>query len=346
MRRRAPSRGLIFGAIVLTMVIGAVAYVAWAALSTSDEPEAAGPAIDVTQRKRVSAIRSQPYVVFQNGRGEAGGAAKGHVGLAALDRPRHGRVSTGAVCDRLYFAVNRGLCMHTVTLRRIADLVVGQPGYKIQITGPDFEPRHELELRGIPSRARISPDGRYGATTVFISGHSYLDDGYSTQTVLIDMARGKILADLEKDFTVTRDGRRIKEIDFNFWGVTFARRPGHFYATLGTGGKTYLIEGDLRTRRVRVLHEGVECPSISPDNTRLAYKKRIGDGWRLNVLDLATMRSTPLAEERSVDDQVEWLDDGHILYGLSHDTWVVRADGTGKPRRFMPDALSPAVVRS
>jgi hypothetical protein len=64
------------------------------------------------------------------------------------------------------------------------------------------------------------------------------------------------------------------------------------------------------------------------------------------VLDLATGRETPLAETRSVDDQVEWLDDNRILYGLIKDVWVVRADGRGKPRIYVRDALSPAVVRS
>lgn len=32
------------------------------------------------------------------------------------------------------------------------------------------------------------------------------------------------------------------------------------------------------------------------------------------VLDLATMQETPLAEKQSVDDEVEWLDNEHILY--------------------------------
>jgi hypothetical protein len=64
------------------------------------------------------------------------------------------------------------------------------------------------------------------------------------------------------------------------------------------------------------------------------------------VLDLATGRKTPLAETRSVDDQVEWLDGGRILYGLNGDLWAVRADGSGQPRVYVHDALSPAVVRA
>jgi hypothetical protein len=61
-----------------------------------------------------------------------------------------------------------------------------------------------------------------------------------------------------------------------------------------------------------------------------------------------------LAETRSVDDQVEWLDDATIVYGLprtgtsgaaTSDLWAVPADGTGAPRTLVKDAWSPAVVR-
>jgi Tol biopolymer transport system component len=191
----------------------------------------------------------------------------------------------------------------------------------------------------------VSPDGRYGAATTFVTGHSYLDDGFSTITALIDMDSGKVVAELE-GFDVTRDGRKFKAIDFNFWGVTFTRDGRRFYATLSSAGKMYLVEGDVRTRRARVIHQGVECPSLSPDETRIAYKKRQGREWRLHVLDLATGRETALAETRSVDDQVEWLDNARILYGLQGDVWAVRADGRGRPRIYIRDALSPAVVRA
>ena len=117
---------------------------------------------------------------------------------------------------------------------------------------------------------------------------------------------------------------------------------------MATGGKTYLIEGSIAARTARVLHENVECPSLSPDGTRLAYKSRTGSKsrpWRLTVLDLDTMRETPLAEERSVDDQAEWLDDDNVLYGIDGDTYVVPADGSGAPRSFIADADSAVAVR-
>ena len=326
---RRSSRRIIFAAVVVLSAGTAGAYVGSAALRGADTGDGVSGA---------SALRAGPHVVFQDLRGQPGGGQYAHVALAALDQPSRERVTTRLTCERVHFAASRGLCL-------VSRQGLLQAGYKVIVTGRDFRRRRELRLPGIPSRARISPDGRYGATTGFVTGHSYAQDSFSTQTVIVDMARGRVLADLEKDFTVFRDGRRIKEIDFNFWGVTFARRAGRFYATLKTGDTTYLLEGDLRLRRARVLHENVECPSISPDNTRLAYKRWMGDRWRLHVLDLATLRETPLAEERPVDDQVEWLDDDNVLYGLSPDTWTVPADGRGTPRKFLEKGLSPAVVR-
>jgi Tol biopolymer transport system component len=215
-----------------------------------------------------------------------------------------------------------------------------------KITGPDFKVKRRLSLTGLPSRARVSPDGRYGATTSFVTGHSYAQDTFSVQTLIIDMGRGKVLADLEKDFTVLRDGKPIKEVDFNFWGVTFTRDSDRFYATLRTGGKTYLLEGSVRARRARVLRQNAECPSISPDNTRLAYKKRVSGQWRFHVLDLKTGVEIALAETNGVDDQVEWLDNDNVLYAFAPPAaiWVLPADGSGSPRKFLSQALSPAVV--
>jgi len=220
------------------------------------------------------------------------------------------------------------------------------PKFKAMIFGPDFRVRREISLAGIITRARVSPDGRYGAATGFVMGHSYAEDDFSTQTSLIDMATGRVIADLEA-FQVTLEGRRVRPRDRNFWGVTFARDGNRFYATMRTGGRTYLVEGDVGRRELRALRENVECPSLSPDETRVAYKKRMGSGggWRLYVLDLRTMQETALAEGRPIDDQAEWLDDGRVLYGLDGHVWSVPADGSGRPRILLSDALSPAVQR-
>jgi hypothetical protein len=278
-----------------------------------------------------------PAIVFQH---VARGDDYAHVALAAAGSARERRTITPLVCERVHFAANRGLCLVTV---QGAD----DPGYKALVIDPALEVRRELSLPGVLSRARVSPDGRYGATTGFVVGHEYAHKQFSTDTELIDMAKGTRIANLEQ-FDVSRDGHAIRAVDRNFWGVTFERNSDRFYATMRTDGRSWLIEGSVSKRRARVLHPNVECPSLSPDGTRLAYKKRVDDSqapWRLHVLDLRTMRETTLAETRSVDDQAEWLDDDTVLYGHEGAVWSVAADGSGAPRKLLADALSPAVLR-
>ena len=241
----------------------------------------------------------------------------------------------------MYAAAGRGLCL-------IGEQGLTGAAYKALIFNSAFAVQDELRVQGLLSRARVSPDGRYGATTGFVTGHSYAEsDAFSTLTTIIDMQRGKVVGDLE-DFAAIRDGRRIRSADRNFWGVTFARDADTFYATMRTGGSTWLVRGSVGQRRLEALHENVECPSLSPDGTRVAYKKRVEKGsviWQLYVLDLQTMQETKLAESGLVDDQAEWLDDDTVLYGrFDGSVWRQPADGSGTPSRFLDHALSPAVV--
>ena len=277
---------------------------------------------------------------------ESQGDAFRRIALAPLDGIDDKRVLTDLQCQRAYFAAGRGLCLGKT-----------QMGGAF-IFDDSFKPGATLPITGVPSRARVSSDGKYGAMTVFVTGHSYSDGSFSTLTALVDMAGGKLLGDLEQ-FEVQRDGVKFSAPDFNFWGVTFGQDSNRFYATLGTGGHYYLVEGDVAARTLRVLRDGVECPSLSPDGTRIAFKKREGAGgtgpiqWRLYVLDLSTMTETPLAETRSVDDQVEWWDNQNLVYFLPDegppstirpDLWVLPVDGSGPAHRVGTAAFSPAVL--
>ena len=96
-----------------------------------------------------------------------------------------------------------------------------------------------------------------------------------------------------------------------------------------------------------MIHENVECPSLSPDGTRIGFKKLVGSPalWRFHVLDLRTGRETALAEVHPVDDQLEWLDNKTLLYGSNEGVWAVPADGSGAPRQYLAEADSPSVVR-
>jgi hypothetical protein len=169
-----------------------------------------------------------------------------------------------------------------------------------------------------------------------------------------DTASGKVLADLEQ-FKVSRDGRFIKSEDFNFWGVTFTPDSNWFYATLSTAGQHYLVRGNVHAKTAEVIHDNVECPSVSPSGSDISYKKRSVINkhvtWQLHVLDLASKQEAALGERRSIDDQLEWLDDRTVLYSVpakeaaSTDVWSVAVDSRREPRLFLSNAYSPAVSR-
>jgi hypothetical protein len=241
-------------------------------------------------------------------------------------------------CMRISWTAGHGLCL---------SLAPSGVEYRVAELDSGFKPHRSAPLTGIPSRTRISPDGRYGAYTVFVTGDSYTAPGqFSTRTSILDMATGKPIADLER-FTVVKDGQTIHASDFNFWGATFAADSDRFYATLATGGHHYLVQGSVSKRRMTVLRDGVECPSLSPDGTRIGFKRTLaGKGhWRFSVLDLATLKDHPLSETRSVDDQLEWLDDAHLSYGDGKDVWMVDADGGGTPKLLLRGASSAVAIR-
>ena len=253
-------------------------------------------------------------------------------------------------CEVVYVSGGHGICLS-------ADRGVFTTYAASLFDARTFAVSATMPLKGIPSRARVSIDGSVAAFTVFVSGHGYTTLDFSTQTLLLNTSTAAVIADLES-FTVRRDGKVIESPDFNFWGVTFTPDAKKFYATLSTSQKHFLVRGDIAARSAEVIHENVECPSLSPDATRVAYKKRLMVGnrilWQLQVLDLATGRETALSERRSIDDQLEWLDDAHVLYSVpaaedgsspSTDVWVAPADARSAPRMYQRNAYSPASAR-
>jgi hypothetical protein len=291
------------------------------------------------------ALLNAPHILFRD---TARGDGYGRVAIVPLANTSARPALTGMTCDRVYVAGGRGVCLFAN--RGVITTYKG-----VIFDAKTFRPQREFSLPGNPSRARVSADGRFVAYTVFVVGDGYGSPGFSTRTFIRDAASGRQLAQLEH-FTTYRDGHVIHAADFNFWGVTFARDDNTFYATLGTAGRTFLVRGDLARRRMTVVADSVECPSLSPDGTRIAFKQREGGGigpvrWRPAVLDLATLRRHPLADTRNIDDQIEWYDNDHVSYGLPEsqsspvtDLWKVPADGSGRPQRVITGAWSPAVV--
>lgn len=275
----------------------------------------------------------------------APGPHRTEVATVSAADPGGPRTTSGLSCVRFYAAAGTGVCLQT------GIGVVAQTNRAV-ITDSDLRIRHTVALPGIPSRARVSPSGRFAAWTVFVGGESYGAAFFSTRTAIIDTRTWHLIPSLE-DFSITLDGHPYRAADDNFWGVTFATDEDTFYATLGTAGRTHLMRGSISRRSVvSVGVDNVECPSLSPDGTRVAFKKRVLAGaslWHEYVLDLRTHRETALAEHRSVDDQAVWLDNRTVAYALPHegdvkstDLWSVPADGTGTPGPLIDGASSPA----
>ena len=328
--------------ICVLAVGGAMAYFAYAR-STADAQMANAPA--VAQTSDLDALLAADHVVF---RSTALGQSYGRLSVVALADPAGDRAVLDTSCERVYATAVNGVCI-------TADRGI-VPKYGITELNADLAPQGSSDLTGLPSRARISPDGSLISTTTFVTGHSYAESSFSTATVL-RRDTGEEIGNLES-FAATVDGQPFTAVDRNYWGVTFVD-DDTFYATGASTsmGKTWLMKGSIAAQTMTSIRTDAECPSISPDRTRVAYKTRQGNPapgqWRIAVYDLGSGTETVLAETRSVDDQVEWLDDSTVLYALPRegteatttDVWQVPADGTGAPAVLIPQASSPAVVR-
>jgi hypothetical protein len=339
--RRSRHRRAAFVAVVGACVLLSVGAIVSAAVRTREDQRRAEGAAAAAAPSVASVLASgDPYVLFRTAAPDHPGA--GQLSIAPLTADgRPGRaLPLGMTCARVSFAGGRGLCLEQA----------GPVALRVTVLDAALEPGGRLRLAGIPSRSRISPDGRLGVVTAFVRGDSYATPGsFSTRTTIVDLTRRKAIVDLER-FTVTRDGEPVTAVDRNFWGVTFSVDGDTFFATMSTGGENHLIQGSIRERRAQTVRTEVECPSLSPDGTRIAYKhlQRLpgGVGWRIKVLDLASGTDVELGETASIDDQVAWLDDRRVVYGKGDDTWMANADGSGAPVEWLHGGVSPAIVRS
>lgn len=329
---------LVLSLLSLLVLGSAIAYGVTAYVR--HQATAAAPSeVQTTSARTTVAV---PHIVFRN---TASGAGYGRVATVPLATPSAARALSEQACDRVYATDAALSCLQ---IKR------GVPTtYAATVFDRGGSEVTSRPLSGIPSRTRLSADGALVATTSFVTGQSYATVGFSTETV-ISRIGGESFGNLEH-FALWIDGDRMMAVDRNIWGVTFAADDTTFYATAASGGRTWLVQGDLDSRTLTAVAESAECPSLSPDGTRVAYKKNAGTReaphWGIALLTLTTREEVVLPEQRNVDDQVEWLDDSTLLYGLPRDdapgdsdVWSIAAAGTTAPSLLIEHAWSPSVV--
>ncbi|QNE23227.1 hypothetical protein F1D05_29600 [Kribbella qitaiheensis] len=318
----------VLGALLLTTV--AVGYGAFA---VTREPSSAAAATSQLS------LTGGPRILFRSTAPDS----LGHLAVVAKDHPDGPRSVSTLTCLRVYAGGGTGTCLRQDGALSTFQIAILDQGLKV---------RKAIPLVGVPNRTRVSADGRMAAWTVFVAGDAYNHGRFSTRAGLIDLKNEETVDSLEF-LSVTLDGRPYTAADLNFWGITFAADDNRFYATMSTAGHRYLVEGDIAAKTVRTIAQNVECPSLSPDGTRIAFKSAINGnpakGWRLSVLDLASGTRIQLAETRSVDDQPAWLSPTTIGYAISRgtddaDIWTVPANGAGTPQILIPHAESPAAL--
>ncbi|SER86422.1 hypothetical protein SAMN05216188_116170 [Lentzea xinjiangensis] len=252
------------------------------------------------------------------------------------------RTPTDLACQRFYVAGGTSVCLK---------LSGPGPSYAAQVSRGG-KPVRSIALPGIPSRAKVSTSGNVVSWTTFVIGDSYsVPGGFSTRTGFFDLRTGEVTESLEH-FAATVEGAPLTARDVNYWGLTVAADDRTFYATLASGGFTWLVRGDLTTRSVTSLRRDAECPSLSPDGTKVAYKKRVGrlGPWDLAVLDLATDEEKRLPGTAGVDDQATWLTATELAFAaVPRDArlpavHVVPADGSQPAGVLVADATSPSPV--
>jgi dipeptidyl aminopeptidase/acylaminoacyl peptidase len=281
-----------------------------------------------------------PFVIFRT---LAPSDDYGHVEIMRLEGSPTLRQLTGLSCTRVHFAGGRGICV-------AEELAANVPEHVAYVFDRSMTRGTRIALRGVPTRLRVSPNGQHAAITTYAEEETPEGERLATETALVDLRSGRTLADV-RDFRIDNGRQPPLTGPLDVGGVTFERDSNRFFAFVSTPTERYLVAGSLQDQRMRVIRTGVACESLSPDGRKLVVKKPGPSGfWQLAVIDLRTWEERDLAQgPASVDDQVEWFDDQHVLYHAPDDNttslWMLPIDGVNGPHVFVKNAYSPSVQR-
>ena len=289
------------------------------ALATPPSAAEELPSLWSLSAERLPASISPPYAFVSRpffGRRSYG------VDVVVLDpatmRPKS-RSPTALTCDRVH-ATPGGqlLCLSRAATGKMD--AGAHPTLFVYAADLTLLGQRQNETNGRPSRARISADGKFSASTEFTSGHSYVGVGgtaFSTATVIgRNSAPAPERPENIQNWPLLDDRKPVSAIDLNVWGVTFDPTDSdRFFVTAYFGGRPHLAEGHIQAKKMAVVRPDVECPSFSPDGKRLAFKKRTSPTtWSPAVLTLASQKEIVFDVGASVDDQIEWLDNHTLIY--------------------------------
>ncbi|QAU34481.1 hypothetical protein [Janthinobacterium sp. 17J80-10] len=262
------------------------------------------------------------------------------------------RRPTTLACERVHLARQSIFCLGTPQQGSVgAGLTYAVTDFRLETV---FSGKMPMGMA--VSRARVSPDATHAGSTVFIAGHAYGAASFATQALVIDLRQRRLSMPPLENWNIFQNNVQISSKDMNLWGVSFdPRNPDLFYVTAAIKEKPYLARGSISARRIDLLRPDIECPSVSPDGSKLAFKKRQGKtGWAPAVLDLASGRETVFQESRSIDDQIEWLDNHTLVYELNSPRMMgvktdLRQIDIRQPQNssqlWLENAASPAILR-
>ncbi|WP_426734697.1 hypothetical protein [Glutamicibacter sp. 2E12] len=323
--------------VIAVLVLGFVAIYAVQAYGRYQARTTGASAAAITGQ-----LAAADRIIFRN---TALGEGYGQVASVALAEPSGPRQLSQQACDRVDATSTYLSCLRTKR---------GIPTtFHATVFNAQQHPVEQHPLSGVPSRTRIT-DGGLVATTAFVTGHSYAAGQFSTETTIRSVG-GPDYGNLE-DFSMDIQGKPLTAVDRNVWGVSFLSEK-EFYATVASGNQTWLAKGDLDSRSLVSVASNAECPSVSPEGSKVAYKKRRAQPglahWDIAVLDLETRKETVIGLELGFDDQLEWLDEGTLLFGMPRagapgdsDVFSIEAQANATAQLFIEHAWSPSVVRA